>query len=52
MLLKHTQQSILAVRGKIPNFIEENRSSFGKLEAPQSLLERPSESAFFVTEEL
>ena len=52
MLLQHTQQTILAVRGKIPNFIEENRSPFGKLETSQSLLERSSESAFFVAEEL
>ena len=50
-LLKHTQQRMLGIGGKIADFIEEDRAAFGDFEASQSPLKRAGESAFLVAEQ-
>ena len=50
-LLQHAEQGILGVCGKIADFIEEDRASFGELETTQSPLERSGERAFLMSEQ-
>jgi len=50
-LLEHPQQSCLGVEWQVADFIQENRSTIGGLEAPEPPLDRAREGALLVAEE-
>src|SRR6185503_3629458 len=51
-LLEHTQERDLRLRGKVANFIEEDRPSLGELEASEASLQCAGEGALLVSEQL
>src|SRR5262249_18587161 len=51
VLLQHPQELGLQLEGEITDFVQEKRAPVGQFKAPDTLRERPCESAFFVPEE-
>src|SRR5260370_37218938 len=51
MFLQDTQESDLGLGGKLSDFIQEDRASFGQLEASQTPLSRPPESALLMAKQ-
>src|SRR5581483_7246486 len=50
--LQHAQERDLRLRREVADLVQEDRSTFGELESPESLVQRSRERSPFVPEEL